>query len=108
MLDNICREALPDDCFGAVNVQPAQDSGCRAGYIRPEADLRRMGEPVLQISEHQAYVAMLAFLDAQYSSGVEELGALVGSLSLLADARPADPGIPQEWRAALEFALTSR
>jgi hypothetical protein len=63
---------------------------------------------VLQISEHQAYVAMLAFLDAQYRSGVEELGALVGSMSLLADGLPAGTGITQEWRAALEIALTSR
>jgi hypothetical protein len=51
---------------------------------------------------------MLAFLDAQYRSGVEELGALVGSMSLLADGLPAGTGITQEWRAALEIALTSR
>lgn len=78
------------------------------GTMRPEADLRRKGEPVLQISEHQAYLAMLAFLDAQHRSGVEELGALIGSMSLLADGSPADPAITQEWRAALEIALTPR
>ena len=66
------------------------------------------GEPLLQISEHQAYLAMLAFLDAQHRSGIEELGALIGSMSLLADGRPADPAITQEWRAALEIALTAR
>ncbi|WP_455342525.1 hypothetical protein [Variovorax durovernensis] len=61
-----------------------------------------------QLSEHQAYLAMLAFLEAQYRSAVEELGALIGSMSLLADGKPADPGVSQEWRVALEFALTKR
>ncbi|WP_454908210.1 hypothetical protein [Variovorax gossypii] len=51
---------------------------------------------------------MLAFLEAQYRSAVEELGALIGSMSLLADGKPADPGVSQEWRVALEFALTKR
>jgi hypothetical protein len=57
------------------------------------------------LSERQAYVAMLAFLDAQYQSGVEELAGLLGSMSLLADGRPADSAIAQEWRAAVEIAL---
>lgn len=61
-----------------------------------------------QLSERQAYLAMLAFLDAQYRSGVEELGALIGSMSLLADGKPADPGVTKEWRMALEITLTKR
>ncbi|MBT2325896.1 hypothetical protein J7E62_26560 [Variovorax paradoxus] len=58
-----------------------------------------------QLSERQAYLAMLAFLGAQHRSRVDELGALLGSMSLLADGRPADPAITQEWRVALEIAL---
>lgn len=67
-----------------------------------EVDFNEITE---KISEEQAYRAMLMFLDSHHHCGVHELGALLGSMALLSDGRPADPGIAQEWRAALKSAL---
>jgi hypothetical protein len=62
-----------------------------------------------QLSEQQAYLAMFAFLEGQYvSTGAADLGALLGSLSLLPDGSPADPAHAEEWRASVEAALTGR
>jgi hypothetical protein len=62
-----------------------------------------------QLTEQQAYLAMFAFLEAQYrSTGSDDLGALLGSLSLLPDGSPADPAFNSEWSASVEAALAGR
>ncbi len=61
------------------------------------------------LTERQAYLAMFAFLEAQYrSTGSGDLGALLGSLALLPDGSPADPAHNSEWQAAVQAALTNR
>lgn len=61
-----------------------------------------------QLTSDQAYLAMFAFLDRQFSLGWEELGGVLGSMSLLADGSPADPALAQDWRAAVEAALSGK
>ena len=48
--------------------------------------------PSDQISIRQAYVAMYQYLKRIYDlTGSDELGGLLGSMSLLPDGQPADP-----------------
>ena len=56
------------------------------------------------LTERQAYLAMYAFLDAQYRLGWEELGGLLGSMSLLADGKTADSAIARDWAEAVAAA----
>ena len=59
-----------------------------------------------ELTEQQAYLAMFAFLEAQYrSTGSDELGVLLGSLALLPDGSPADASLKSEWHASVEAAL---
>lgn len=68
----------------------------RRNKMAHESDTRPVGEK-------QAYLAMLLFLERQYGrTGSEDLGALVGSASLLADGRSADPAMLDEWRTCLD------
>ena len=54
------------------------------------------------LTDQQAYLAMFAFLEAQYQlSSSGEIGALLGSLSLLPDGSPADPAVENQWKTAL-------
>lgn len=60
-----------------------------------------------QLSAHQAFLAMYSFLDAHYQrSKADDVGALLGSMSLLRDGAPADPAIASDWRAAVDAALS--
>jgi len=59
-----------------------------------------------KLSPDQAYLAMFAFLDAYYrSTHADDVGALLGSLSLMPDGKPADPAVRGEWTQAVEQAL---
>lgn len=52
---------------------------------------------------------MFAFLKAYYDRGQsDEIGGLLGSLSLLQDGSPADPAYLSDWNAAVEAALSGR
>ena len=59
----------------------------------------------MQLTQHQAYLAMHAFLDAQYRMGWTDLPALLGSMSLLPDGSPADPAMQSDWLKAVEAAI---
>ena len=49
-----------------------------------------------------AYLAMYDFLDHYYQqTGADDVGGLLGSMSLLIDGSPADPAIAQEWQASV-------
>ena len=63
----------------------------------------------LHLSRIQAYVAMFAFLQAHWQrSGSDEIAALLGSMSLLADGRPVDPAVGADWEYAILSALDGR
>ncbi|SMQ58554.1 hypothetical protein SAMN06295905_0099 [Devosia lucknowensis] len=54
------------------------------------------------MTEAEAYSAMFAFLDDYYRrTKSDDVGALLGSMSLMADGRPADDAIWAEWLASV-------
>jgi hypothetical protein len=59
------------------------------------------------ISVFDAYVAMFMFLEQYYeTTKIDEIGALLGGLSLLPDGNPIDPAYKGEWLEAVEHAKT--
>lgn len=60
----------------------------------------------MNMSSEQAYAAMYAFLDAWYQkTKSDDLGALLGSMSLLPDGAPADSAIHSDWELAVSKAV---
>lgn len=60
-----------------------------------------------QLTDRQAYLAMFHFLQEKYRmGGLDDLGGLLGSMSLLADGSTADPAFADDWRQAVEAALS--
>lgn len=58
-----------------------------------------MAEP---LSKREAYAAMYAFLEAIYErTRSDELGVLLGGMSLLEDGGTADPGVWHDWEEAV-------
>jgi hypothetical protein len=59
-----------------------------------------------QLTEHQAYRAMLKFLESQYDRArSDDLGSLLGSAELLNDGDSADPAILAEWKECVAAVL---
>jgi len=59
------------------------------------------------LTSKQAYLAMYAFLDARYQrTKTDDVRALLGSMSFLPDGVPVDPAIAEDWRAAVQAAVT--
>lgn len=59
------------------------------------------------MTERESYLAMFAFLEAHYRrTRSEDVGALLGDLSLLPSGSPADPAVTFEWEAAVALAKT--
>ena len=55
------------------------------------------------VSVHTAFVAMVKFLERYYEmTRADDVGALLGGLSLLPDGDPADPGFKREWIEAVK------
>lgn len=51
-----------------------------------------------QITVRQAYAAMYQYLKRIYDlTGSDDLGGLLGAMSLLPDGQPADPGAWSDW-----------
>jgi hypothetical protein len=64
---------------------------------------------VADLTPEQAYLAMFSFLEGLYErSKADDVGALLGSMSLLPDGRPSDPAFVEDWRLAVEAALTGK
>ena len=61
-----------------------------------------------QLTEQQAYLAMYKFLDDCFQRGWEDLGGLLGSMSLLRDGSLADPALASDWAAAVKSASDSQ
>jgi hypothetical protein len=55
-----------------------------------------------KLTDQEAFSTMFVFLEKIFEEGrFTELGALLGSMSLLSDGRPADPGLWEEWLEAI-------
>jgi hypothetical protein len=62
-----------------------------------------------QLSGKQAYLAMYAFLLAEYErSPSEVLAVLLGGMSLLPGGRTADPAVETDWDDACRAAVDGR
>lgn len=57
------------------------------------------------LTHEQAYEAMFHFLENFYNQTGSDVGALLGSMSLLVDGGTADPAMAKHWQRAVEFAL---
>jgi hypothetical protein len=61
------------------------------------------------ISVKQAYLAMYSFLDELYTKyDFDQLGGLLGSMSLLPDGSPADQALWGDWLRSVEKTRTQR
>ena len=60
------------------------------------------------LTSRQAYLAMFEFLRQHNERGPsDEIGGLLGSMSLLADGQPADPAYATDWAAAVSAVLAA-
>lgn len=68
--------------------------------------LESYGREVMdRLTDREAYAAMFAFLVHWYEmTRSEDLAGLLGSMSLLADDRPLDPAVWEDWLAAIRDA----
>jgi len=58
------------------------------------------------LTSQQAYLAMFAFLEAEFRlTASDEIGGLLGEMSLLADGVPADSAVREQWNSAVQLAL---
>jgi len=65
-----------------------------------------MNQKEITLTVHQAYNAMFRFLEKEYEqTQSDDIGALLGSMSLLEDGSPADPAVKDEWSEAVALAL---
>jgi hypothetical protein len=59
------------------------------------------------LTPNEAYLAMIAFLQSYWERGnSSEIAALLGSLSLLPDGKPADAAVASDWNEAVRVALS--
>lgn len=58
------------------------------------------------LTKMQAYASMYKYLEALYErTGSDELGVLLGGMSLLADGTTADPAAWVEWESAVRLVV---
>ena len=61
------------------------------------------------LTETEAYLAMYSFLEEYYKlTNSDEIGGLLGSMSLLQDGGSADPEILGEWKEAVDRVLKGK
>ena len=62
-----------------------------------------------QLTEKQAFVAMIEFLDNYYQqTKSDDIGALLGSLQVLEDGKPADPAMWHDWLECVKKTLPNK
>ena len=60
----------------------------------------------MNLTEEQAYLAMFSFLEAEYLlTSSDEIGGLLGSMSLLPGGSTADPAVKEQWKESVDRAL---
>ena len=62
-----------------------------------------------KLEHDEAYLAMFAFLDAHYSrTKSDDIGGLLGDMSLLPSGSPADPAVSEDWAKAVAAARAGK
>jgi hypothetical protein len=65
-----------------------------------------MNDQKIKLNLQEAYVAMYKFLEHEYEmTGSDEIGGMLGSMSLLEDGGTADPAAWSDWIQADENAI---
>lgn len=60
-----------------------------------------------KLSLQEAYKALFIFLDQKYKTTTsDDIGGMLGSMSLLEDGGTADPAVSNEWVQAVDEALS--
>lgn len=58
------------------------------------------------MTSKEAYAAMFHFLEQLHlRTRSDELGSLLGAMSILDDGSPADPAMTADWQKAVEYAV---
>ncbi|GAA3933395.1 hypothetical protein [Litoribacillus peritrichatus] len=66
-----------------------------------------MSEP--KLTKNQAFLAMYSFLDEYYQlTKSDDVGGLLGSMSILSDGHVADPAIQEDWDEAIEKVISGK
>ncbi len=61
------------------------------------------------LSDEDAYRAMFLFLEGYYElTKADDVAALLGSMSILQDGKPADMAMWSEWQSAIDATIRSR
>jgi hypothetical protein len=62
---------------------------------------------MITMTPEQAYAAMYYFLEDYYGRGrSDEIGGMLGGMSLLGDSATANPAVKSDWQRAVERAMT--
>jgi hypothetical protein len=62
---------------------------------------------MITMTLEQAYAAMYYFLEEYYGRGhSDEIGGMLGGVSLLGDGGTADPAVKSDWQRAVQRAMT--
>ena len=62
-----------------------------------------------KLTQEQAFVATIEFLDNYYQqTQSDDIGALLGSLQLLEDGKPADPAMWYDWLQSVKETLPNK
>ena len=65
-----------------------------------------MNDQKIKLNLQEAYVAMYKFLENEYEmTGSDEIGGMLGGMSLLEDGGTADPAAWSDWIQAVEKAV---
>lgn len=60
-----------------------------------------------ELTMQEAYLAMISFLDQIYDrTKSDDLGAILGSMAILEDGKPADPAFSDDWEEAVESVMS--
>ncbi|USD22788.1 hypothetical protein MJO52_06525 [Microbulbifer variabilis] len=62
-----------------------------------------------KLTKEQAFLAMFSFLDGYFQlTKSDDVGGLLGSMSLLSGGGSADTGVQEEWNEAVEKAINGK
>jgi cobalamin biosynthesis protein CbiD len=62
---------------------------------------------MITLTPEQAYAAMYYFLEDYYARGQsDEIGGMLGGMSLLGDGGTTDPAVKSDWQRAVQRAMT--
>jgi hypothetical protein len=97
LIHGIMCSCLAEQAKGAIS---SQTPVAGAAWPLQETDVTTM-------TPEQAYAAMFYFLEDYYGRGhSDEIGGMIGGMSLLSDGGTSDPAVASGWQRAVQRAMT--